>query len=205
MGLWTVLVYLGCFCSATGPHSIVCQLPIPGSLGAGGRWWMGVQKPGRSRSTTLLFIASVKRHLKGYFIPACTAGWWKALSFKAAGWPRCYFLQREEFQHSATIHAAVLRDSGCSTTMAKRDGDDMSKIISFMTSVYQQVLFPEGRANGMLTGSKSCTCKQKLLMPPSPTSPKEKIFLSFNGPDSESHVSSLDDQDLDVGSEISWV
>ena len=72
---------------------------------------------------------------------------------------------------------------GCSTTVAKRDGDDMSKIISFMTSVYQQVLFPERRANGMLAGSKLCTCKQKLLTPLKPTSPKEKTALSFNGPE----------------------
>jgi len=67
--------------------------------------------------------------------------------------------------------------------VAKRNGDDMSEIISFMASIYQQVLFPERRASGTLAGSKLCTCKQKLLTPLNLTFPKEKSFPSCDGPE----------------------
>lgn len=65
------------------------------------------------------------------------------------------------------------------------------KIIAFVTSSYQQVLFPE-TTKATLTGSKSCTCKQRLLTPLNPTSPKEKTFLSFNGPELGAMISPAD-------------
>lgn len=128
---------------------------------------------------SVLFIESVKRHLKGHFIPTSTAGWWKALSWKGVGWPIRYFLQREKFQHSAAYHVAVLHDRWVQQNRGQEGWwwhEQNHFVYDFSLSASTVP-----RETSKWHSHKSCTCKQKLLMPLNPTSPKEKTSLSFNG------------------------
>lgn len=69
------------------------QHPGPESPWARGRQFTKVQTPARSRGTILCSNIKCQKTFKWYFITACTAEWWKAISWKQVGWPVLFFAE----------------------------------------------------------------------------------------------------------------
>lgn len=129
------------------------------TMKAGGRTWADSSE--KQEHQTVLVIISVERHLKD-------ASFWVVLHggevWAGNGWAALCFILCRGKNFSARQHIVhQLRAIGrCSTAVARRDGDDMNKIISFMTSCCQEALSPERWANGTSAGDEWWTCQQKL-------------------------------------------
>lgn len=124
-GLWNLLLCLGCSLLS---QEHTTSRPVPSSWESCGLEEDNLQKfkhQQEAEAPCCALNSQCQKTFKWYFIRACTAGWWKAMSWKQVGWPVCYFCRGNNFSTQHCIMQQFCVIGGCSTIMAKRGSDDM--------------------------------------------------------------------------------
>lgn len=124
-GIWNFAPVFGLVCSSTGAQSIRASSLLLGVCGLEEDNLQNFKHQQEAEAPRCPLNGKCQKTFKWYFITACTAGWWKAVSWKQVGWPVCYFCRGKNFSTQQCIMQQFCVIRGCSTLMAERGGDDM--------------------------------------------------------------------------------
>lgn len=181
-GIWNLAGVFGIFCSAIGMHRFQDSFQLLGLCGPEEDNLQKFKHQQQAEAPRCALSSKCQKTFKWFLITACTAGWWKAVSWKQVGWPVCYFCRGKNFSTQQSITQQFCVIGGCSTIMARRGGGDMqNKCISDFRLSTSAILRDKQRPHLLAANCVRASRGYSLYLTPLPQSKKHSwVSMDLN-------------------------